>query len=123
MSMKSWFKSNEQIQIDFIKSYNEGVKSLHGEEEYTRFVFIFSIVYTVLWVNFYITAFNIFNYGQLVFLSLVGVFYLLESIYGFFNGLNMLDKKEIKVGSIQKLLDTVELAYVIYFIIYYIRIN
>jgi len=118
ISMRTWFKSNSELQEEFTKSYNK-IKEESGETAYNWTIILFSILYTGLWINFYVVAFNIFNSEWLV-LSLVAVFYLLQSIYNFFKGLVMLAKKEVKSSLISKVLNTIELTYVVYFIYYYV---
>jgi len=118
ISMKNWFKSNNKLQEEFIKSYNK-IKEESSEEVYNWTIILFSIFYTGLWINFYVVAFNAFNSEWLV-LSLVAVFYLLQSIYNFFKGLIMFAKKEVKSSVVNKVLNTIELLYVVYFIYYYV---
>jgi len=118
ISMKNWFKSNNKLQEEFIKSYNK-IKEESSEEVYNWTIILFSIFYTGLWINFYVVAFNAFNSEWLV-LSLVAVFYLLQSIYNFFKGLIMFAKKEVKSSVVNKVLNTIELVYVVYFIYYYV---
>jgi len=119
-SVRNLFKSNKKLQEIFIKAYDEGVISFKGEKEYLSFTTSFYIWYTILWVVFYIIAFNVFNYGGLVLLSLVAVFYLLQSIYTMFSGLAKLAKKEMKSGIVHRLLNVVEFVYIVYFIYYYV---
>ena len=119
-SVLNLFKSNKKLQEVFTKAYDEGVVSFKGEKEYLTFVTRFYLIYTILWIIFYIIAFNVFNYGELVLLSLIAVFYLLQSIYTLFNGLNMLAKKEMKSSIGHRLLNIVEFVYITYFIYYYV---
>ncbi|OHD25267.1 MAG: hypothetical protein A2Y34_03940 [Spirochaetes bacterium GWC1_27_15] len=121
IAMKNLFKSNGRMQEDFIKAYDKGIKSSEDSKIYNFIIVLFSIFYTGMWVHFYIIAFNIFN-PQLLILSLVAVFYLLQSIYGFFRCLSMFAKKEIKSGLINRVLNVVELFYVVYFLYYYVTI-
>ena len=120
-SMKSLFKSKDKMQAEFITSYNKVVKSKEDENTYLGIITLFAILYTGMWINFYVVAFNVFNY-QLLVLSLVAVFYMLQSIYNLFKGVSMLIKKEIKTSLINKFLNVVELFYVGYFIYYYVTI-
>jgi len=121
LAMKKLFKSNSRMQEDFIKSYDQSIKTIEDNKIYNFTVLLFSIIYTGMWVHFYVIAFNVFNYEWMV-LSLVAVFFLLQSIYGFFRGLSMFAKKEIKSGLFNRVLNVVELVYVVYFIYYYVVI-
>jgi len=119
LAMKKLFKSNSRIQEDFIKSYDQSIKTAEDDKIYNFTILLFSIIYTGMWIHFYVIAFNIFNYEWMI-LSLVAVFFLLQSIYGFFKSLSMFAKKEIKSGLINRVLNVVELCYVVYFIYYYV---
>ena len=118
ISMKNWFKSNNKLQEEFTKSYNK-IKEEASEEVYNWTIILFSIFYTGLWINFYVVAFNVFK-SEWLSLSLIAVFYLLQSIYNFFKGLIMFAQKEVKSSVVNKVLNTIELVYVVYFIYYYV---
>lgn len=118
-SMRSWFKSSKQIQEEFLKSLDDGIKA-SDEKSFTSSFLLFGMIYTIIWVWFYMNVYNVFNYGGLVILSLIAVFYILQTVYNFFRSLGMLIKKEIKVSLVGKVLNTIELVYIICFIYYYV---
>lgn len=121
-SMKTWFISNTQLQEKFMNDYNKAV-SQFNVRIYDVSMFLFSVLFTGLYVNFYIISFNMFNLSNKMILSFIAVFFLLQSIYNFFKGLVMYFKKEIKSSIINKLLNTIELGYIIFFIYYYVIIR
>ena len=118
IAMKNLFKSNSKMQENFIKSYDQSIKTKEDIKIYNSAVMIFAILYTGVWIHFYVIAFNVFN--QLLTMSLIAVFYLLQSIYNFFRGLSMFAKKEVKSSFINRILNVFELVYVVYFIYYYV---
>jgi hypothetical protein len=117
-SVKNLFKSNNKMQEEFIEAYNKALEKVDSKIFDATFV-VTSFLYLLIWIIFYVIVFNVFNdTGSL--LSLIAVFFLLQTIYNCYKSFEMYTNKQIKSHILNRVLNVIELGYIVYFICFYI---